>query len=95
MNDTRVQNHLPVPATQTMTGLLSVTATRTASSVPAAQFGVQSSSFSVPVPAATAELHVGQVMSHSDVVPSPDSAHPASQAGARTIVPPTDPPCAR
>src|ERR1700749_4669005 len=92
VKDTRLQNHLPVPATQTMTGLLSVTATRTACSVPAAQFGVQSSSFSVPVPDATAESPVGQLMSHSDVVPSPDSGPPAAQAGAWKAVPPTDPP---
>ena len=78
-----------------MTGLLRVTATRTACSVPAAQFGVQSSSFSVPWPTATAEFHVGQVMSHSDVVPSPDSGHPVPQAGACTLVPPTEPPSAR
>src|ERR1700743_1017907 len=93
--DTRVQNHLPVPDTQTMTGLLSVTLTGTGCSVPAAQSGVQSSSFSVPVPTAAVEFHVAQVMSHSDVVPSPDNWHPAWQAGACTAVPPTDPPSPR
>lgn len=95
MKDTRVQNHRPVPETHTITGLLSVTRTGTACKVPAAQFGVQSSSFSVPVPAATVEFHVRQVMSHRDIVLSPDSWQPALQAGARTTVPPTDPPSAR
>ena len=96
MKDTRVQNHLPVPETQTMTGLLSVTVTGT---------GVQRAGRAVrravvqllrsrarPRPW---QFHVDQVMSHSDVVPSPDSWQPAAQAGACTIVPPTDPPSAR
>ena len=95
MKDTLVQNQVPLPETQTITGLLSVTSTGTAWSVPAAQFGVQSSSFSVPEPIATLEFQVVQVMSHSHVVLSPDRAQPASQAGACTTVPPTDPPSAR
>lgn len=96
-NDVRVQNQVPwpLPATQTRTGLLSVTVTGTGCSVPCAQLGVQSSSFSVPVPTAAVELQVDHVMCHSETVESPDSTQPDPQAGACSHVPVTDPPSAR
>jgi len=78
---TRVQYQVPLPDAQTITGLLSATRTATECSVPAAQLGLQSSIFSVPVPSAWPESHAVQVMFHSAVVPSPDSPQPVPQAG--------------
>jgi hypothetical protein len=53
---------LATPPTQTCTGLLNVTATATECRVPAAQFGAQSSIFSVPVPVACMPFQADQVM---------------------------------
>src|SRR5580700_10945619 len=61
--------------------------TLTVYSGPAAQSGSQPSIFSVPVPTASLPVHVGQVMSQSTVVPSPDSGQPAWQPGACAVVP--------
>ena len=63
-------------AVQTMTGSRNVTVTVTGYSVPVTRDGLQSSIFSVPVPVASAGFRAGQVMFHSEVVPSPDSGHP-------------------
>ena len=63
--------------------------------MPVAQDGLQSSIFSVPVPTASVEFHVGQVMFHSEVVPSPDSGQPAAQADAWIAVPFVSPPSAK
>ena len=63
--------------------------------MPVAQDGSQSSIFSVPVPTASAGFHVGQVMFHSEVVPSPDSGHPAAQLEACIAVPFVSPPSAK
>ncbi len=92
---TRVQNHRPVPPTQTMTGWLSVTATGTAYDLPLAQSGVQSTIRSVPVPVAWTEFHACQVMPDSAVVLSPDSTQSGRQPGSCSAVPVTNPLSAR
>lgn len=90
--DARVQYSRVLLAVQpALTGLVKVTVTRSACSVPAAQLGVQSSIFSVPVPTAWVAVHVGQVMSHKNAVLSPDSAQPDLQAGLYATVPFTSP----
>jgi len=67
---------------QSLAGWLNVTVTATEYSGAAAQSGSQPPIFSVPVPTALPLVHVGQLMSHSTVVPSPDSGQPSWQSGA-------------
>jgi hypothetical protein len=88
----RVQYSRVVAALQpALTGLVNVTVTRTGCRVPAAQFGWQSSTFSVPLPTASVAVHVCQVMSRSRAVLSPDSTQSAAQDGRYSAVPATSP----